>query len=475
MRQQTWLWAVVLGGAAIGLGCADDPTTGSTAAVAQAAVASRAAKAPPSRTLAPNTNFMLRLPDQAAVNQIASTLKKRDLIDSLRLGVMEAMPQAIWFNGGTPQQVQADVRKTMAQAALTNGVPILVAYNLPFRDCAQYSAGGALDTASYEAWIDAFAAGIGNRQAVVILEPDGLGLIPYNTTIFGASEWCQPTVTGDGGISAPAPGASEANRYAQLNYAVDAIESHAPAAALYLDGTHSAWLGVGEAAARLYNAGVQRAQGFFINVSNYQPTDQATQFGTWVSDCIAAATAGASWAIGHFDYCPSQYDPATNYTTVNYTPAFEAGVTASLAGMLGTAVATTRFVIDTSRNGKGTLDTSPYAAAPYDQSTTVIAALTSGDWCNPPGAGLGLRPTANSGVALLDAYLWVKTPGESDGSCAINGGARAWDFTAYNPWNVSGAAQSTFDPLWGIVDPAAGDWFAQQALQLAQNATPPLI
>ena len=40
---------------------------------------------------------------------------------------------------------------------------------------------------------------------------------------------------------------------------------------------------------------------------------------------------------------------------------------------------------------------------------------------------------------------------------------------------MTGAAQSHFDPLWGMVDPAAGLWFPQQALQLAQNAVPPLL
>ena len=57
-------------------------------------------------------------------------------------------------------------------------MPVIVAYNLPFRDCAQYSAGGAANTADYKAWIDGVAAGIGGREATVILEPDGLGIIP---------------------------------------------------------------------------------------------------------------------------------------------------------------------------------------------------------------------------------------------------------------------------------------------------------
>lgn len=75
------------------------------------------------------------------------------------------------------------------------------------------------------------------------------------------------------------------------------------------------------------------------------------------------------------------------------------------------------FVIDTSRNGKGP---------------------AGGEWCNPAGRGLGDRPTANTGNPLVHAFLWIKHPGESDGTC--NGG------------------------------PAAGQWFEAYALSLAANA-----
>ena len=355
------------------------------------------------------------------------------------------------------------------------------ALRLEFRDCAQYSSGGAVDTASYEAWIAGFARGIGKRKALVILEPDSLGIIPYNTTVFGSADWCKPTVTDATGATVPAPGASSDERYAQLRGAIATLTAGAPGASVYLDGTHSNWLGVSEAAFRIHKAGFDPTsgaplvKGFFLDVSNFQPTDQLVQFGSWVSQCLAAGTVGASWAIGHFDYCPSQYDPATNYTTVNYTPAFEATVTAGLANMLNGAAATMPFVIDTGRNGRGPLDTTPLAAAPYDQPAGVISGLNAGAWCNPPGSGAGLRPTASTGLPLVDAYLWIKTPGESDGACAINGGARAWDFSVYNPWNVTSDAQSAFDPLWGTVDPAAGAWFPAQALQLAQLAVPSLL
>ena len=74
------------------------------------------------------------------------------------------------------------------------------------------------------------------------------------------------------------------------------------------------------------------------------------------------------------------------------------------------------FVIDTGRNGAG-----PAAGD---------------DWCNPSGRALGDRPTAETGDRLVDALVWVKRPGESDGAC--NGG------------------------------PPAGEWWADYALDLAR-------
>jgi len=76
----------------------------------------------------------------------------------------------------------------------------------------------------------------------------------------------------------------------------------------------------------------------------------------------------------------------------------------------------------------------------------------------------------------VDAFLWIKTVGESDGPCAASGGARAWDYSVYSKpeWPTTTAAQAVFDPLWGLNDPPAGGWFPEQALELAQLAVPPL-
>lgn len=386
----------------------------------------------------------------AAAQQVLALLRARKLLDAARVAVIATQPRGVWLVGGSPEQVELQVRTTLAEAKKSRSTPVLVAYNLPYRDCAQYSAGGAVDTAAYTAWVDGVARGIGSRKAIVILEPDGLGIIPYNTTIYGASDWCRPTVLDATGANVPAPGASPAERYAQLNYAVDSLAAQAPNASIYLDGTHSGWLGVGEAAYRLVRAGVQRTQGFFLNVSNYRTTAELQLFGSWVSSCIAAGTAGPDWvrdpATGgpHFDWCPSQYNPEKGYA-LDYSPEYAATVSAGLQGMLGEAVATSTFVIDTGRNGQG----------PWTPSVDYPDAQ---DWCNPPGRGVGLLPSLTTGVPLNDAYLWVKVPGESDGSCN------------------RGIAGSSTDPEWGgITDPAAGAWFPEQALELARLAEPRLF
>lgn len=66
------------------------------------------------------------------------------------------------------------------------------------------------------------------------------------------------------------------------------------------------------------------------------------------------------------------------------------------------------FVIDTSRNGAG-----PYLEAQTPEES----------WCNPPGRKIGQPPTTETGDPLVDGFLWLKRPGESDGEC--RGGPKA--------------------------------------------------
>jgi endoglucanase len=74
------------------------------------------------------------------------------------------------------------------------------------------------------------------------------------------------------------------------------------------------------------------------------------------------------------------------------------------AGKLSSRVGWKHFVIDVSRNGNG----------------------WTGTWCNPPGAALGQNPQLIVGTSKLDALLWVKHPGTSDGTCNGGPAAGAW-------------------------------------------------
>jgi endoglucanase len=166
-----------------------------------------------------------------------------------------------------------------------------------------------------------------------------------------------------------------------LNYAVNKIGA-LPNAKIYLDSTHSDWLGIADAADHLVKAGVKNADGFFLNVSNYQFTQNSIQYGTWVSKCIDQPVktddtcANKFWNGGPLDGFASGTGLTPNAVWVD-SPApwtdpsvalntFTGNINTRLAGQTGT----THFVIDTSRNGVG-----PWVStASYPDAQ---------NWCNP--------------------------------------------------------------------------------------------
>ncbi|MBO0609533.1 glycoside hydrolase family 6 protein [Myceligenerans salitolerans] len=124
----------------------------------------------------------------------------------------------------------------------------------------------------------------------------------------------------------------------------------------------------------------------------------------WLS---AGEAAGRLQQVGFADAVGFALN-TSNYRTTTEARAYGEQVSAQVGGR--------PYVIDTSRNGNG----------------------PGSDWCNPSGRALGERPTLVDDGTNLDALLWVKLPGESDGEC--NGG------------------------------PAAGAWWQEMALELARNA-----
>lgn len=373
-----------------------------------------------------DTRFYHAPPNPGATQQAHALRHAGKRAAAARITAMAAVPQAVWFTEGTPSQVGAYADEVVAAAQDDGSVPVLVAYNVPGRDCGSYSGGGAPTGAAYKQWIDAIVDALGQTRAVVIIEPDGLSLLP--------ADCGQPDTY---------------NRIALLSYAAHAFLADAHAL-VYMDAGNSNWNPVSVTAARLAAVGVDDIAGFALNVSNFQFTDNSTVYGAWVARCIAY---GTSVSPGSFEDCPDQYGSWGGVQLSSFGHWSDTAAKAKLNtaaensrynALLGSTPVTTHFVIDTSRNGRG-----PWAgtnAHPASHDNTEA-------WCNPPGRGAGARPSANTGKALVDAYLWVKLPGESDGLC----------FRWSNGPN---------DPVFGMHDPTAGAWFRKTALQMANNAVP---
>ena len=261
--------------------------------------------------------------------------------DALEMEKIARNAQADWF-GEWSGDIRAAVANRVSTILGVGALPVLVAYNIPGRDCNGYSAGGSSTADGYRKWISDFAAGLAGRKAVVVLEPDALAQLD-----------CLPSV-------------DQQSRLTLLLEAVRALT--AQGAHVYLDAGHARWKASDVMADRLRQAGVAEAAGFSLNVSNFLSNAENRTYG----EAISAHLGG--------------------------------GV---------------RFIVDSSRNGLG-----PTADS---------------QWCNPDGRALGTAPTAATNHALVDAYFWIKRPGESDGTC--NGG------------------------------PSAGGWWADYALGLAVRQT----
>ncbi|MFD9796113.1 glycoside hydrolase family 6 protein [Streptomyces sp. NPDC059070] len=285
-------------------------------------------------------------PDSSAAKQIKIWTAQGRTADAEALRRIADRPMADWPAWDDPGP---GIGRAVAGAAKEQRTVLLVAYNIPHRDCGGLSAGGAADSDTYRTWFGRFAEAIGDARAIVVLEPDAVAHMVDGCTT--PDHWDQ--------------------RYQLLNEALDRFKK-LPNTKVYLDAGNPAWIpDPAKLVEPLTRAGVARADGFALNVSNFQTDDSVRAYGTRVAQGLGGK----------------------------------------------------HFVIDTSRNGAGPL---------LDDRNQA--------WCNPPGRALGTPPTLNTGQPLLDAYLWIKRPGDSDGTC--RGG------------------------------PAAGSWWPEYALGLAKRAKP---
>ncbi|HTY29248.1 MAG TPA: glycoside hydrolase family 6 protein [Mycobacterium sp.] len=188
---------------------------------------------------------------------------------SAELTAVANTPQAYWLDPAFPAGTVGGTVSRIAGAAQAAGaIPILALYAIPHRDCGGFAAGGFATAAGYREWIDSIGSGLGSSPAAVILEPDALAMADCLS---------------DG---------RRQERFDLIRYAVDTL-TRDPAAAVYIDAGHSRWVSADTMAARLNQVGVDRAQGFSLNTTNYYSTDEEIGYG----EAISGMTNGAHYVI----------------------------------------------------------------------------------------------------------------------------------------------------------------------------------
>jgi endoglucanase len=169
---------------------------------------------------------------------------------------LAAQPTARWF-GSWNADIASDVDRYVSSAQAAGSLPVLITYNIPGRDCGGYSAGGSNSPQEYSQWIQRIATAINRRPAMIILEPDALAL----DTCLSSSD--------------------KQTRYQLLENAVQTLKSQS--ARVYIDAGHSRWISVNDMASRLTLAGISQADGFSLNISNFNDTTSETTYGRALS------------------------------------------------------------------------------------------------------------------------------------------------------------------------------------------------
>jgi cellulose 1,4-beta-cellobiosidase len=383
-------------------------------------------------------------------------------------------PTFVWLdsiaavNGtnGYPRSLAGHLDAALAQGINAIGI---VVYDLPNRDCSALASNGELLIAQdglnrYRTeYIDAIFNTISlpqysNLRIIAVIEPDSLPNLVTNLSFAKCSE------------------AQSTGAYMQgVQYAINRIRS-LNNTYVYIDVAHAAWLGwpsnfnpfvtlLKQLGAGL-TGGPAKVDGFISNTANYNPVDEPfMDANTMVSGQPVRSLQGwYDWNdyIDEFGYLI-----ALRNALITGTDAYPTSV---------------GVIIDTSRNGWGGSSRPTAASTSTDLRTFVMATrvdkrIHKGNWCNQDGAGIGERPSANP-VAGIDAYVWVKPPGESDGSSSLippgpeNPGGKGFDrmcdptYTGnqLNGNNLTGALANA---------PVSGRWFQSQFVQLVQNAYPP--
>eukprot|EP00419_Tripos_fusus_P090387 CAMPEP_0172860720 /NCGR_PEP_ID=MMETSP1075-20121228/72246_1 /TAXON_ID=2916 /ORGANISM="Ceratium fusus, Strain PA161109" /LENGTH=770 /DNA_ID=CAMNT_0013708785 /DNA_START=35 /DNA_END=2347 /DNA_ORIENTATION=+ len=380
-------------------------------------------------------------------------------IAKFNLQKMQTVPSAYWIDtkakirGSTTSTVEGILKDASSKQELV----VFMWYDLPNRDCDALASNGEIcctkksnGRCDYTApgdctdgikeyctdYVDPFVSVLqeyeGKTNVALVMEPDGLANLATNR----GHPHC--------GNSATQKAYKEG-----VKYAVEQLTSKAPSVAIYLDAAHGGWLGWENNMKyfmhmlRDLDLPWDKVRGFATNVANYQP------LGLQCPWCPDQGFRNGFCLNGKHKTDPCCKDPCnllSQYNFGNNEMNYAAGLVAAAGAMLSMDA---HVIIDTGRNG------------------VTNQREECANWCNPRDAGTGVpstTDTANS--SLVDAYFWLKTPGESDGC------------TQKLP---DGNSCPRFDGKCGSVDsigsqpsepraPEAGHWFDYQVKQLAANA-----
>jgi cellulose 1,4-beta-cellobiosidase len=336
-----------------------------------------------------------------------------------------------------------------------------VIYNLPGRDCSALASNGELGPTEIDRYktqyIDPIAAyqndaRFRSLRIINIVEIDSLpNLITNVSGRPSAKPMCDTMKTNGNYVNG-------------IAYALQKFGA-IPNVYNYIDVAHHGWVGWDDnfrPTAQLIadtvrqSGSVNNVHGFISNTSNYSALVEPY---ITVND----QTRPSKW----IDW--NRYNDESSFVQAFRQELITQGMPSGI-GML----------IDTSRNGWGgsARPTGPVTTGTIDEQVNgsrVDRRIHKGNWCNQAGAGLGERPRANPGPAGVDAYVWIKPPGESDGSSRLidNPDGKGFDrmcdptYTGndLNGNNMSGALPDA---------PISGAFFPAQVTQLMQNAYPAL-
>lgn len=385
--------------------------------------------------------------------------------------VVANQPTAVWmdrtsaiegnFDGpGLRHHLDAALEQQRGQYPV---VITVVIYNLPGRDCFALASNGELPATDEglrrykEEYIDVITQMFAednyqDLRIVTVIEPDSLPNLVTNAT----DPNCQ---------------ASDPYYRAGVAYTLDAF---APLDNVYtyIDAAHAGWLGWDNNAdptAQLFaevvrstTAGFAAVDGFITNTANYTPLVEP-----YLTNPEHQVGGQPIKASSYYEWNPV-FDEIS-WTANLHQRLVSVGFPSSI-GML----------IDTSRNGWGGAARPTAASSAADLDTYINQSKVDrrthrGAWCNQSGAGLGHLPQALPAgypESHLDAFVWVKPPGESDGSSTeiANDEGKGFDRMcdpAFTSDRLGGRSTNALADA-----PVSGKWFEAQFVELVRNAFP---